>query len=114
VTSALRGSVFAQTGVVHPGRDAILTTPEGGEVIDLDPAPRELGLRLNLGDLNRPPVCHSYPNGCDCESCGERSEGVSPSFRAWVADEADTASMPLLREPTVAAAQPWHPQRRAA
>lgn len=51
----------------------------------LTPDDHPLALRLGLGDLMYPMVCHGYQNGCVCDACVERSLGPpnGPEPQPW-------------------------------
>lgn len=56
-------------------------------MIDLSLDARLLGLKLGLGDLNRPEPCHGYQHGCDCSVCLEREKhpepAAAPASQPW-------------------------------
>lgn len=56
---------------------------------------RLLGIRLGLGDLNRPQPCMGYANACVCDDCRERQQLA----------HADTGPRPR---------QPWEVRSRKA
>lgn len=55
---------------------------------------RRMALRAGLGDLNRPPACKGYANGCRCPRC--------------------TATLALIAEHRAAGRNPFTPEGKLA
>lgn len=65
---------------------------------------RVAAYRLGLGDLNAPPACKTYANGCSCETCAARAAQVAKHHDAH--RNAYTPDGLLRPQPTKP--QPWH------